>query len=65
VQKSRIQLYLQNATRYAMPPASARRESQYVMAPFFAKKEKEKRKKENLKFHNGFFPAFHVILVHM
>jgi hypothetical protein len=27
VQKSRIQLYLQNATRYAMPPAPAKRES--------------------------------------
>ena len=26
-QKSRIQLYLQNATRYVMPPASAKRES--------------------------------------
>jgi hypothetical protein len=27
VQTSRIQLYLQNATRSAMPPASAKRES--------------------------------------
>jgi hypothetical protein len=27
VQKLRIQLYLQNATRYAMPSASAKRES--------------------------------------
>jgi hypothetical protein len=46
-----------------MPPASAKRESQYVMAPFFAKKEKEKRKKENLKFHNGNTPGYCVDFV--